>query len=62
MRVLDAFQSRRWPARIDVTALVPPGAHAKQWIADTVKNLNRGLKGIRFHADGGNHSIGWAPT
>jgi hypothetical protein len=60
MAVLDEFEARGWRAKIDVGGLVPKDANAKQWIADVVKNLNRGLTGLRFHADGANQCIAWA--
>ncbi len=60
MAVLDRFQAAGWPPRIDVEDLVPAGASAKEWVRDTVTNLNRNLQGIRFHADGANHRIAWA--
>jgi hypothetical protein len=59
MPVLDRFQSHRWPRVIDVSDLVPRGVNSKRWVGNTVKNLNRGLTGIRFHADGANHHISW---
>jgi hypothetical protein len=59
MPVLDEFEAKGWPRRIDVYALVPKGRYSKLWVSNTVQNLNRNLRGIRFHADGPNHSIAW---
>ena len=59
MAVLAAFQKAGWPPRLDVGGLIPPGGKGKRWIRNTVKNLNRSLRGIHFHADAGNHAIGW---
>src|SRR3954470_11277092 len=51
----------RLRAKIPVGGLIPARANAKRWIAEVVKNLNRGLTGIRLHADGANRCIARMP-
>jgi hypothetical protein len=60
MAVLDLFESLGWPSRVDASTVVPPEVNGKCWIRNTVTNLNRRLRRIRFHADGPNHCIKWA--
>jgi hypothetical protein len=59
MAVLAEFEAKHWTARINAHALVPKGARPKTYIANTVKNLNRAVQDIRFHADGPNSFIRW---
>jgi hypothetical protein len=65
MWVLDEFESRRrkWPKQIDFAPITAAhgneGHRAWKWITDTVRNLNRGLKFIRFHQDSKGQIIRW---
>src|SRR5205823_898619 len=65
MRVLDEFESRprKWPRKIDFGPITASqgkvGGRASKWITDTVRNLNRGLKYIRFHEDSKDQIIRW---
>jgi hypothetical protein len=58
MAVLDAFQAKGWPPRVNVHALAP-AVGGKRWVMNNVKNLNRSVKRIRFHADGPNQFISY---
>lgn len=56
LSILDAFQEEGWPARIDT-----PFSHdTPQKFHQTILSLNKGLRGMRFHADGsGGEGITW---
>jgi len=58
--VLEEFEKKGWPPRIDVRHLVPEGVSSKAWVKYTVKNLNRNIRGLRFHGNGPNRTIEWA--
>jgi|GEM_PF-4927712 hypothetical protein len=47
--VLNAFQRKRWPRRIPDPL---PGRRDPERLNQTIRSLNRGFTGIRFHADG----------
>jgi hypothetical protein len=59
--VLEQFQRQGWKKRLDIsqTPAGERGGPLAQWIRDTVRNLNRGLKRIKFHADGSKHGMVW---
>lgn len=61
MPVLAAFEEAGWPRRIDVTALLRAGGLRPRSVVYLVKNLNRGLRWLRFHADGTKHGVTWEP-
>ena len=52
--ILDGFQGRNWPARIDA-----PQDLVGQTLHDAVKSLNKGLRKISFHVDGDGQWITW---
>lgn len=56
LRVLNAFQSQGWPARI---ADPLPGLRDFVRLHKTIFSLNRGLKRIVFRADGTGAGIRW---
>jgi hypothetical protein len=60
-RVLQAFQDRDWPSRIDDPLPVTAGVRRKLRLRETVKSLNRGLhgSGIRFRMDGTTSGAFW---
>ena len=53
-RILDAFQARRWPPRID-----NPLAGGQEQLHQTLRSLNRGTTGIRFRAQEGGNAVTW---
>ena len=57
--VLNAFEANGWPSLLDVHDLIPPGVSGKAWVKYTVENLNRNIRGIRFHGNGPNQTIAW---
>jgi hypothetical protein len=54
IKVLDAFHEEGWPERID-DPLDP--SRGSQRLHDTIRSLNEGLQGLRFHADGTGEAI-----
>jgi hypothetical protein len=58
--VLEEFEAKGWPSRIDVRGFIPDGVSSKAWVKYTVKNLNRKIRGLRFHGNGPNHTMEWA--
>lgn len=54
--VLDAFEEVHWQPRIDDPL---PGGTDHQRLREVVRSLNRGLKAIRFAADGTGAGIIW---
>jgi hypothetical protein len=54
-RILSAFEEDGWPTRIDDPT--PDGDSLKRY--DAIKQLNKGLEGIRFRADGTGDGIEW---
>jgi hypothetical protein len=60
--VLDAFERQGWPERVADPLPAESGVDYAAWLRNTVKNLNRGLGGIKFHADGTKHGIRWEPV
>jgi hypothetical protein len=59
--VLERFQRQGWKKRLEIsqTPAGERGGPLAQWVRDTVRNLNRGLKRIKFHADGSKHGLVW---
>lgn len=62
MAVLEAFESGGWPAQIGIDSNELLRGQGTTWLLDTVKNLNRRIAKIRFHADGSKHGIAWRPA
>lgn len=54
--ILDAFQECGWPEHMDD----PITAGDSQRLREVLRVLNRGLKRIRFHADGTGEGIRWS--
>jgi hypothetical protein len=54
--VLSAFEESEWPPCIDDP--LRDGKNAER-LNNTVRSLNNGLRGIRFHAAGDGESIRW---
>ena len=59
MAVLAEFERLGWPERIDVGRLLANGGSRYRWALYTAKNLNHGLIGIKFHADGTKRGMCW---
>lgn len=59
IQVLDAFEKQGWPDSID-NPLLSPGDNLA--LHQTIKSLNKGLKGIRFRANGLGTGIIWDPV
>jgi hypothetical protein len=57
--VLDSFQELDWQERVDDP--LPEGRN-QQRLHETIKSLNRGLNGLRFHADGKGQGFVWEPA
>jgi hypothetical protein len=57
--VPEEFEAKGWPPFINVRHLVPPGANKKAWVKYTVRNLTHHSRGMRFHGNGPNQTIGW---
>lgn len=57
--LLDEFARQRWRSRIEVPTTVRHSGRLSEWLRNTVRNLNRGLAGIRFHCDGKGHIVSW---
>jgi len=55
-RILDAFQGRGWPSRIDDPL---PDGPDQQRLHQVVLSLNEGLSGIRFHVQEGGRAVTW---
>jgi hypothetical protein len=61
MAVVERFHAKDWARSIDVSSLIPAGVkRKKQWVRNTVKNLNRGIDAIKFRADGCDLHIAWS--
>jgi hypothetical protein len=60
-RVLQAFQDLDWPSRIDDPLPVTASVRRKLRLRETVKSLNRSLRGagIRFRMDGTTTGAFW---
>lgn len=54
--ILTAFEKQNWPDRIDDPL---PGQPDSQRLREAIRNLNRGLKLIKFFADGSGQGIRW---
>lgn len=54
-RVLDAFQAANW-----TTQVASPLTHGQQQLHQALRSLNKGLKRIRFHSQGGAEAITWS--
>ncbi|MHB9049232.1 MAG: hypothetical protein ACYC35_25210 [Pirellulales bacterium] len=52
--MLDAFQSQDWPYRI-----ANPLSLGQQQLHETVRHLNKGLEGLRFHGQEGGGAVTW---
>jgi hypothetical protein len=59
MAVLGEFERLGWPLQIDLRHLRPAGCARSHWARDTARNLNHGLRRLRFHADGTKHGLYW---
>ncbi len=56
VRILNEFQDFDWPERIENP--LPPGVSGFR-LRETIRTLNRGLKLVRFRADGSGEGIIW---
>jgi hypothetical protein len=56
LAVLNAFQEDGWPFKIDDPL---PGGRNPERLRDTLKQLNKDLKHLRFSADGSGEGIVW---
>ena len=54
--VLNAFEERGWPRRIDDPL---PGSSDPQRLRETIGSMNEGLAGIYFRADGFGRGVLW---
>lgn len=54
--ILNAFQEEMWPFKIDDPL---PGGRNPERLRDTLKQLNKDLKHLRFSADGSGEGIIW---
>jgi hypothetical protein len=63
MRALNEFQRQEWKTEINFSAILADmgktGIEGAQWIEDTVRDLNRGLRRIKFHMDCKGRTISW---
>jgi hypothetical protein len=57
--LFDALEAAGWPQRLNVRRLVPDGENAKEWLKRTVRNINRGLRFIRFRGSGTALVVAW---
>ena len=61
--VVDAFDQRGWPKRLQdpLPRADDDGVNVKERLRNTVKNLNRQLKGsgLRFYVTGAGRLVGW---
>lgn len=55
-RLLDSFEEQHWPSRVD--SPLPGGKDSKK-LRSSIASLNKGLKTLRFYADGGASGIRW---
>jgi hypothetical protein len=66
MPVLEECQRQGWTREISLKPIVVElkkrGIRASLWIENTVRNLNKGLRGIRFHEDSKEQVIRWEPV
>ncbi len=58
-KILDAFEERRWRARIDDPIPLKLRLDKKRRLAQTIQNLNDGLEHLRFHGDGTGEGVIW---
>ena len=57
--ILDAFEEEGWPPRIDDPLPRDPAIPQKQHLRDTIRNLNRNLRVIRFRSEAGSQGVRW---
>ena len=57
--VLAECERCGWTNPINLRTIVPVGVDRNHWALNTARNLNHGLKRIRFHADGSKHAVTW---
>ena len=66
MRILEECQQQGWKTEISLKATVVElkkcGVKGSLWIENTVRNLNKGLRRIRFHEDSKEQVIRWEPV
>ncbi len=55
--ILNAFQEESWPPKVDDPL---PGGRNPERLRDTLKQLNKDLKYLRFSADGSGEGIAWS--
>jgi hypothetical protein len=58
-RILVTFEECGWPSRIDDPIPQDSNVDRRDRLADTVRGLNKGCKGIRFELDGTTEGIIW---
>jgi hypothetical protein len=59
MAVLAECERQGWPATIDASGLRDARARSGRWLHDTVENLNRGLKWVKFRVDSKGWKVYW---
>ena len=57
--ILDVFEEEHWPPRIDDPH---SGGPESQRLHATIRSLNNGLLGIKFHSDGSGGGVVWKPV
>lgn len=57
--ILDVFEEEHWPPRIDDPHSGSPNS---QRLHATIRSLNNGLLGIKFHSDGSGSGVVWKPV
>jgi hypothetical protein len=70
IRILDAFEQRAWPGKIQNPLASRDTSIDRKYLDhgnalrlhETIKSLNTGLQAIRFHSDGQGEGITWRPT
>ncbi len=61
--ILEQFQKAGWPSFLEITRLGKELSRSKKHVHDTIRNLNRSLKGgIHFRLEGNGSRICWEPA